>query len=195
MTAARSTRLLKPCAELLAGHVRALQRGWSADTVRGAVAAEEALAHIARDPAGFLAMMDNREGGGPPVTLADGSQAQRLPGFTRWIWDGDDGPDGFAGSINLRWAKGHGPLPPHVLGHCGYAVVPWKRGHGHATRALGLLLDLAREVGMPVMVLTTDLDNTISQRVITSNGGVATGEFDKGPVYGHKRGLRFEIRL
>lgn len=191
--AAGRTRLVQPSAATLPGHVDALRRGWSPDTVRGAAAAAEALAHIEADAAGYLALTQNLEGGGRPVTLANGEQVQRLPSLTRWIWDADE--DAFAGSINLRWPKDLGPLPPHVLGHAGYAVVPWLRGRGHATQALALLLPLAREVGLTQLVVTTDPDNEASQRVIRHNGGVLEGEFDKGPVYGHKRGLRFSIAL
>jgi len=186
-----STRLVQPSAETLPGHVDALQRGWSPDNVRGAAAAQESLERIAADADAYLALTDNPQGGGPPVTLADGSQVQRLPSLTRWIWD----DEGFVGAINLRWAAGHSPLPPHVLGHVGYSIAPWKRRRGHATRALGLLLPQAQAVGMSRIELTTDLDNAPSQRVILANGGVLLGEFDKGPVYGHKRGLRFVIEL
>jgi predicted acetyltransferase len=45
------------------------------------------------------------------------------------MWDGE-----FCGSIGLRWLPGTEELPPHCLGHIGYAVVPWKRRLG-----LGLL--------------------------------------------------------
>ena len=61
----------------------------------------------------------------------DGSTAKRLPGFKRWLWDGE-----FCGSIGLRWQPGTTALPPHCLGHIGYAVVPWKRRRGYATQAL-----------------------------------------------------------
>lgn len=188
---AAATHLVRPSIETLPGHVDALQRGWSPDNIRGAAAAQECLERIAGDAGAYLALTDNPQGGGPPVTLADGSLQPRLPSLARWIWD----DEGFVGAINLRWAPGHGPLPPHVLGHVGYSIAPWKRRLGHATRALGLLLPQARAVGMSRIELTTDLDNLASQRVITSNGGVLLEEFDKGPVYGHKRGLRFVITL
>jgi predicted acetyltransferase len=187
------TRLVRPTAATLPAHVDALQRGWSPDNIRGAAAAAEALERIKADAAGYLALTQNLQGGGPLVMLPDGSQVERLPSLTRWIWDTVD--DAFAGSIGLRWPQDRGALPPHVLGHVGYSVAPWQRRRGHATRALALMLGLAREQGLKQLIITTDLDNTPSQRVITANGGVLEGEFDKGPVYGHKRGLRFRIDL
>jgi predicted acetyltransferase len=92
----------------------------------------------------------DREAAGPPVTLPDGTAAARLPGFRRWIWDGD-----FAGVIGLRWQPGTEALPQYVLGHIGFSVVPWKRRRGYATRALALLLDDARREGLQYVELTT----------------------------------------
>ncbi len=138
---------------------------------------------------------DDPQGLGPPVRLPDGTERARLPGLLRWIWDDDDGPDGFAGSINLRWMQGNVALPPHVLGHIGYAVPPWKQGRGHATRALQLLLPLAREQGQTFVELTTDVDNEASHRVIAANGGFQVEPFTKAAEYGGKPGLRFRIDL
>jgi predicted acetyltransferase len=54
-------------------------------------------------------------------------------------------------------------------------VVPWKRRRGYATRALALLLPVAREVGLNRVELTCDDDNEASRRVILANGGIPTG--------------------
>lgn len=188
-------QLVRPGPQHLAEYKAALERGWSADNLRGAVAAREELDRIAADPAAFLALMDDPEALGPPVTLPDGTVKPRIPSLRRWMWaDGADG-GGFAGTIGLRWTKDGGPLPPHVLGHIGYAVVPWQRRRGFATRALAALLPLARAQGLAGVEITTDPDNTASQRVITANGGVLVERFDKGAAYGHAPGLRFRIEL
>lgn len=189
------TQLVRPAAQHLAGYVDALRRGWAADNVRGVPAAQEELARIEADAAAFLAFMDDPEARGPLVTLPDGSQVPRIPGLRRWIWDETPDGGGFVGSINFRWMKGGAPLPPHVLGHIGYAVVPWKQGRGHATRALGLLLPLAREQGQRAVDLTCDPENIASQRVIEANGGMLVERFVKDAVYGGKPGLRFRIEL
>lgn len=196
MRAMTRTQLIRPSPERLPGFVAALHRGWSPDNVRGAIAALETLERIQSEPEVFFLTTHDPEAKGPPVTVADGTQRPRLPGIARWIWDtARPGAEGFAGTINLRWMKGHAELPPHVLGHIGYAVPEWQRNQGHATRALALMLDEARAFGLPFVDLTTDPDNEPSQRVMVANGAVLVETFDKGPVYGHKPGLRYRITL
>ena len=82
-----------------------------------------------------------------------------------------------------------------MLGHIGFAVVPWKRRHGYATRALSIVLPDAKQRGLTYVELTTDPDNIGSQMVITANGGVLVEEFRKGAEYGGTDGLRFRIEL
>ena len=127
-------QLVWPTAEYLASYVDALERGWSPDTMRVEAGREE-LTRISENPALFLAQQVDRDAHGPPVKLPDGSTVQRLPGYRRWIWDGE-----FCGVIGFRWQPGTTDLPPHCLGHIGFSVVPWKRRRGYATRALALLL-------------------------------------------------------
>jgi predicted acetyltransferase len=184
------TQLVRPAAEHLAEYEAALRRGWSPDNVRGEATRLEQLDAIGRDPAGFLAGLDDPDARGGPVILPDGSQAPRLPGFRRWIRDA-----GFCGSIGFRWQHGTPDLPPHVLGHIGYAVVPWRRREGLATRALGLLLREVAPLGLPWVELTTDPGNAASIAVITANGGRLVEQFDAGPAYGGKPELRFRIAL
>ncbi|HVA57072.1 MAG TPA: GNAT family N-acetyltransferase [Gemmatimonadaceae bacterium] len=181
--------LVWPSVEHLASYADALRRGWSADTQRQEAAADE-LARIEADSAAFLAAQVDPEGNGPPITLPDGSVVARLPGYRLWMWDGS-----FAGSIGLRWQPGTTALPPHCLGHIGYSVVPWKRQRGYATRALGLLLPLARQSGLPFVELTTDATNLASQRVIARNGGTFVEYFTKPASHGGAEGMRFRIQL
>lgn len=228
--------LVRPTAAHLPSYVAALERGFSPDHIRGAVAAVEQLQQIAHDPAAFLALMDDPEAKGPPVTLPDGTTRARIPSLRRWMWLGaqarsaaganeatDEATDGandeaasqpagamadaaageragqtageFVGSIGLRWTADGSPLPPHVLGHIGYAVAPWHQRRGHATGALALMLRLARERGLLEVEITTDPDNRASQRVIEANGGVLRERFDKGEAYAHAVGLRYVIGL
>lgn len=169
-------------------YIAALEQGWSADTVRGAVAAREELQQIASDRELFLSHMTDREGKGPPVTMPDGSTVPRLPGFRRWLWDGE-----FCGSIGFRWQPGTTELPPHCLGHIGYAVVPWKRGKGYAKQALNQFLLDVRNEGLPFILITTDTTNVASRRVIEANGGVLVEQFVKPLQCGGTDALRFRI--
>lgn len=187
---AMTCEIVRPGPEHLAGYVDALRRGWSPDNVRGAVAAREELAAIAEDAAGFLGRMHDPEARGGPIKAPDGTLMQRLPGYRRWIWDGE-----FAGSIGFRWTADGGPLPPHVLGHIGYAVPPWKQGLGYATLALAAVLDDARARGLAFVELTTDPDNPASQRVIEKNGGRLVERFAKPAIYGGAESLRWRIDL
>jgi predicted acetyltransferase len=183
-------RLVKPSFAELPGYVTALRTGWSPDNVRRAEAAGEHLKRIAADAARFLESLDDQDAKGEPVRLPDGSFARRLPGFTRWIWDGE-----FCGSIGFRWQRGSNALPPHVLGHIGFAVVPWKRGAGYAKQALALMLPEARTHGLTYVDLTTDPTNFASQGVIVACGGRLLERFMKPAAYGAAEGLRFRIEL
>jgi predicted acetyltransferase len=80
------------------------------------------------------------------------------------------------GYVSLRYQPGTDALPPHCHGHIGYAVVPWRRRRGYATRALVLALPEARKVGLPRVNITCYEDNEPSRRVIEANGGM----FERG---------------
>lgn len=181
-------KLVVPALEYLDAYADALRRGFWSDNLRREESAREELAMIAADAAGFVAALDDPEGKRPPIVLPDGSTMQRLPGYRRWMWD-----DGLCGAVNFRWQPGTSTLPKHVLGHLGYAVVPWKQRRGYATQALALMLPQARKLGLAHIDLTTDPDNLPSQKVITANGGVFVERF-AAPGYG-KDELRFRIPL
>jgi len=128
---------------------------------------------------------------GAALWRADGCDLDSEGGFTAWVtrlrrdadpstplpdalvhattwWIVDD--DTFLGSIQLRH-----DLNEHLLasgGHIGYGIRPSARGRGHATWALGAVLDEARILGLPKVLLTCDEDNEPSQRTIERYGGV-----------------------
>lgn len=83
-----------------------------------------------------------------------------------WIADAEE----VIGSIAVRhrlteWLLDQG-------GHIGYSIRPSRRREGHASRALALGLDRARDLGLDRVLLTCDLDNEASRRTIVANGGV-----------------------
>jgi predicted acetyltransferase len=183
-------QLVPPSLDRLPSYVAALKRGWSPDNMRGASASIEELAQIEKDPRSFVESLTDREGKGAPIVLPDGSSAARLPGFRLWLWDTE-----FCGSIGLRWKPGTSELPPHVLGHIGYAVVPWKQGRGYAKLALKLMLEHARDQGLEYVEITTDPDNVASRKVIESNGGVLIEQFHRPAQYGGTDAVRYRITL
>ena len=173
----------------LPGYVDALERGWSPNTIDpGAGTAE--LDRIRHDADAFLASLVDRDAAGPPILLPDGSTAERIPGFRKWMWDG-----AFCGTIGLRWRPGTEELPPHVLGHVGYSVVPWKRRLGYATAAVGAILADAAAEGLRWIDVTTDLDNMASQRVVVGAGGSLVERFRYPAAYGKGEGLRYRVTV
>lgn len=185
--AVETLQLVWPAEPYLSGYIHALEQGWSPDNRRPEAAGEH-LARIAQDRARFLAEQIDREAKGPPVILPNGQAVQRLPGYVRWLWDGE-----FCGSISFRWQKGTAELPPYCLGHVGYSVVPWKRNMGYATRALELLLPETREQALPYLELVADADNLPSQKVIEANGGKLIERFRTSMDQGDNESLRFRI--
>ena len=180
--------LVWPSSEHLPGYAAALERGWSPDNLRGEAAAREELARIASNREAFLRSLVDLEAAGAPIVLPDGSTVPRLPGYVKWIWDGE-----FCGSVGFRWQRGTEALPPTCLGHIGYAVVPWKRGRGYATRALRELLAEVNAVGLKYVEITTKPENVASRRVIEANGGVLVEEFTAPAALGGSRHARYRV--
>ena len=113
-----------------------------------------------------------------------------FPDLRLWLWDGE-----FCGSIGLRWQPGTAALPPHVLGHIGYAIVPWKGGRGYAKLAVKQMLEHARDEGLEYVEITTDPDNVAPRRVIEANGGILLERFKRPVQYGRSDALRSRIAL
>ncbi len=182
--------LIRPTSAELPAYMNALEKGWSPDNVRSLEAAREQLESIRIDAARFVDGLHDPEAKAGPIKLPDGSSVARLPGFVRWIWDGD-----FCGSIGFRWQPGTSALPDHVLGHIGFSVVPWKRCIGRVKQSLALILPEARAVGLSYVELTADPSNIASHKVIRACGGRPVERFRKSAAYGNREAIRFRIDL
>ena len=77
-------------------------------------------------------------------------------------------------------------------GHIGYWVRPSERGRGYGKLMLRLALPKARRLGIHNALVTCDLGNTASRKVIEANGGVFKNQVKirshKSPI------LRFRIK-
>lgn len=97
--------------------------------------------------------------------------------------DGLNLPPGYVPSTSLWWADGPTYLGRihirHELtdvlrelgGHIGYYVRPSARRHGHATAMLRSALPMVRELGIHSVLITCDVNNVASRKVIEASGG------------------------
>lgn len=111
--------IVRPEMIQLASYVVALKKAIILDTI-DIENAQRNLSEIDSDPDSFLAKQEDPEALGGDVKLPDGSCVPRIPGMTRWMWDGE-----VCGAINFRWQVGTTELPPTCLGHIGYEVLSW----------------------------------------------------------------------
>jgi predicted acetyltransferase len=194
--------LVWPHADFLDSYKAALARGWGPNTLAPEQSAREELAKIEANAAGFVASLVDLEAAGGDITLPNGKVVPRLPGYRRWIIErkraGRNEGAEFVGSINLRRLNGTAELPPHVLGHTGYSVVPWKQRRGAASFALEQMIADAKRLGhldgLDYLVITTDKTNVASQGVITKAGGRLVGEIADSQ-YGDRITLKYQLDL
>src|SRR5689334_22891887 len=97
-------------------------------------------------------------------------------------------PPGWAPATTLWWVEGHEylgrvqlrhRLTPMLLesgGHIGYDVRPSARRNGHATAMLAAMLPVAAARGIESALVTCDVGNVASRKVIERNGGVLEDE-------------------
>lgn len=106
-------------------------------------------------------------------TMRHGSTASRVPSTTWWLVEPER--DVFVGRVSVR----------HVLddrlrvfgGHIGYHVRPSRRRQGLGTWMLRAVLPFAKSIGIDPAMLTCDVANVGSRRMIEACGGRLEGEF------------------
>ena len=151
--------------------------------------------------ASFLAAMAEFEAegrGGPNDDTMLGTQMREnaarwgtpagFEAFVRWLreqaLEDSPRPEGYVPSTTLWWVDGaeyigrlaiRHRLTARLLeagGHLGYDVRPSARRRGHATAMLRAALPVAYDLGIEKALVTCNVDNVASIRVIEANGGV-----------------------
>lgn len=110
----------------------------------------------------------------------NGTREWRVPS-TAFFWVDDTK---IIWAIQLRHHIDH----PNLIfrgGHIGYGVRPSERRKWYASKMLFLILDKARELWLKKILITCDVENIASNKVILKNGGVLEKECL------HEDGVRF----
>ncbi len=91
---------------------------------------------------------------------------ERVPQSTFWLLKDKQR---IVGEIRIRHRLN--PFLEHHGGHIGYAIRPteWRKGYGKRQLALGL--GKAREICLKRVMVTCDVENVASARIIEGNGG------------------------
>lgn len=101
-----------------------------------------------------------------------GLPADYVPNTVLWYVDGAT----YLGRLSIRHRLTDFLL--NIGGHIGYVVRPSARRQGHATAMLAGALPVARRLGIDPALVTCDVDNIASRRVIEAAGGVLEDERD-----------------
>ena len=181
--------IIRPEEIHLESYTKALKQAIALGTTKIEMA-QGKLTEIEADPKSFLAKQEDPEALSGDIKLPDGTYVPRMPGKNRFLWDGE-----ICGTINFSWQVGTTELPDYYLGHIGYEVFSWKRNMGYASEALKQILPEAIKLGMPFVELVTNVENLISQKVITKNGGLLYERFIQPQSHCGAAGLRFRIYL
>ena len=89
-----------------------------------------------------------------------------VPETVYWLVDSGE----YIGQVNIRHY-----LNDHLLqigGHIGYDIRPSKRNRGYGTAQLQLVLPKAKELGIARALVTCDVTNVGSQKIIERAGGI-----------------------
>lgn len=115
--------------------------------------------NISQDFAGYVDRLRKKAQG---IGLRPGFE----PHTEYWLVEGNE----FLGRVDIRhqlneYLKNKG-------GHIGYDIRPTQRRKGYGSLALKYGLEKAKELGLEKVLVTCDVDNVASNKVIQKNGGV-----------------------
>ena len=93
-----------------------------------------------------------------------------VPDTLLWFVDGGE----WIGRLDIRHRLS--PILLEIGGHIGYDVRPSKRRRGYATEMLREALPIAADLGINPALITCDVANVASRKVIEANGGALEDE-------------------
>lgn len=109
----------------------------------------------------FLDYIDRLNSESKGINLPEG----RVPQTTYWLIDNKE----FIGRVSIRHFLNE--ELQQLGGHIGYDIRPSRRKMGYGKAILRLVLPLAKELGIDKALITCDVTNVASRKVIEANGG------------------------
>ena len=110
-----------------------------------------------------------------------------IPQTEFWLVDVEE----YIGHVGIRHELNEHLL--HIGGHIGYSIRPSKRGQGYGNKILELALPEAKKLGLDKVLLTCDVTNVASRKIIEKNGGALENQVPN-PETGVDK-LRFWITI
>lgn len=110
-----------------------------------------------------------------------------IPQTVYWLVDGKK----FLGKTDIRHSLNKHLR--HVGGHIGYYIRPGERGKGYGKLILKLALKKAKRLGIKSVLITCDLTNLKSKKIIEGNGGRFASRVKMGKNLPDK--LRYWIKI
>ncbi|MGB4966272.1 MAG: GNAT family N-acetyltransferase [Microgenomates group bacterium] len=107
----------------------------------------------------YIANLDAESKG---IDLLEG----RVPQTTYWLIDNDE----FIGRVRIRHSLNDTLMK--IGGHIGYDIRPSQRKKGYGKAILKLVLPFAKKLGIDKALITCDVTNIASKKIIEANGGI-----------------------
>jgi predicted acetyltransferase len=98
-----------------------------------------------------------------------------VPSYTYWLTNKEDE---ILGVVRIRTSLDN-EFVRKFAGHIGYDIAPLSRRKGYGNNLLKLALQKAAMINLDRVLITCDVDNIGSKRIIESNGGIFESEIFK----------------
>jgi predicted acetyltransferase len=135
---------------------------------------------IANDFSSYIQRLGDNEKG---INLPPGW----VPATERWLIDNET----YIGRLSIRHRLSEELQV--IGGHIGYQIRPSMRNNGYGKKILALGLVEAEKIGLSKVLLTCDVNNIQSKKIIEQNGGILENIVDVPCVVGKR--MRFWINI